>query len=93
MVSPVAQYVVLMGTDGQISRHGVVSEVIAQDKRLADKIEHEIAAVETEKAEEAILDALPAAEKAQGGKLMVAEEIAEGHVSLSACTGSFKLIG
>ena len=93
MASPVAQYVVLMGTDGRIANHGVVSKVIAQDKQLAEKIEHEKAAIEADKAEETVADAPSAPEKAQGGKLTVAEEIAEGHVSWSACTCSSKLIG
>ena len=93
MASPIAQYVVLMGTDGRIANHGPVSEVIAHDKQLAEKVEHEKAAIETDKAEETVADAPPAPERARGGKLTVAEEIAEGHVSWSACTCSFKLIG
>ena len=80
-----------MGTDGQIANHGTVSEVIAQDEQLAEKIAHEQALVDTDEAEASLSKAIPVLTKAQGGKLIAAEEIAVGHVTWPACTSPVRL--
>jgi ABC-type glutathione transport system ATPase component len=71
MASTVADYVVLLGADGRISKQGAVSEVIAQEAQLKQEIEHEKAAIETDELEEAQSEAVaapaPAAQKS--GKL------------------------
>ena len=74
---------VSLGTDGRVSASGTVSEVLADNASLAEKVTEEAAILE--KADHQI-DPEPVAgeAKAKDGKLMVKEEIAEGHVSLSA---------
>jgi ABC-type glutathione transport system ATPase component len=71
MASTVADYVVLLGADGRISKQGAVSEVVAQEVQLKQEIEHEKAAIETDEVEETLAEstavAAPAAQKS--GKL------------------------
>lgn len=82
MAGPLADFVVSLNTDGHIISQGSVSDAIAKDSRLEEEIKHEEEAVELDEAEEATADK-PIEDKK--GKLVVAEEIAHGHVSWSAC--------
>ena len=75
---------VSLGTDGRIASQGTLSKVLDKDKHLAVEIAEE--RQEAEKAEQTIDDATeqdPAASKSDG-KLIVAEEISEGHVGWPA---------
>ena len=81
LVGPLADFVVSLGSDGRISSQGSVSDAFATDEDFADEVEHEMEALELDEHEED-LDT-PAGE--QNGKLVLAEEIVEGHVSRSAC--------
>lgn len=89
MASAIAQYIVAMGTDGRIASCGAPSDVIAQDAQLAAKVEHEQAAIATDEAADAATDSeitpTKVVDAPQGGKLTLAEEIQEGHVSWQAC--------
>lgn len=85
MAGPISRYVVLMGIDGTIANHGTVSEVIAQEEQLAEMVAHEQALVDTDKAEASLEKTTPVLTKAQGAKLIAAEEIAVGHVTWPAC--------
>ncbi|KAI9444470.1 hypothetical protein H4582DRAFT_2052775 [Lactarius indigo] len=67
MVTPLADYVVSLGTDGRIASRGSVSNALKNDKTL-----------EKELAEDARMA------KSADGKLILAEEIAEGNVSWDA---------
>ena len=86
MASPVADFVVSLGTDGRVVSQGTLSKVLAKD----DKLSKELAAEQAEmaKAENEVDSVEPdeeAAPKKTDGKLIVEEEIAEGHVSWASC--------
>ncbi|KAL5534538.1 hypothetical protein ACEPAG_1001 [Sanghuangporus baumii] len=83
MVSPIASFVVCLGTDGRIASQGTVAETMASDKEMQAEIEKSEEAIK--KAEEASVVDGPKGEAGKSdGKLVVAEEIAEGHVSWKA---------
>ncbi|KAF7321911.1 ATP-binding cassette transporter [Mycena kentingensis (nom. inval.)] len=91
LTSKIAGFVVSLGLDGRIRGQGSVSEVLAHDETLQkemEKEEKELAAVEkTEAAISAVEggeEAVEKKEKSDKGKLIVAEEIAIGHVGWSA---------
>ncbi|TFK78157.1 P-loop containing nucleoside triphosphate hydrolase protein, partial [Polyporus arcularius HHB13444] len=86
MVSPVADFLVDIGSDGRILSQGSLSAALSKDSKLLkeveeeqqvlEKVEQEIdPSAETEKAAEA---------QQRTGKLTVAEEIQEGHVGWDA---------
>jgi hypothetical protein len=89
MASVVAQYVVSLNSNGRVVSEGSISEAIATDRKLAAEIAKE---QEILKKEEEIIDnaepTIEAKDKTKGkadGKLVMAEEILEGHVSWPAC--------
>ncbi|EKM60769.1 uncharacterized protein PHACADRAFT_246884 [Phanerochaete carnosa HHB-10118-sp] len=82
---PIADYVVSLGTDGRIKSQGTLSSALAKDKKLAKEAAE--SAQETDKAEHTVDRSEPVAESAapkSDGKLIVAEEISEGHVGWPA---------
>ncbi|KIP03407.1 hypothetical protein PHLGIDRAFT_242940 [Phlebiopsis gigantea 11061_1 CR5-6] len=86
MASPLADFVVSLA-DGHIVSQGSVSDALKQDDKLAEEYKHEEEALELEENEdiEATGSAEPEAPApAKEGKLVVAEEIAIGHVSWRA---------
>lgn len=79
MASPIAEFVVSLGNDGRILSQGSLSKVLAKDKKLSAEVAEETK--EIEKAEHAVDIIDPDSErKKPDGKLIVAEEISEGHV-------------
>lgn len=87
MAGPLADFVVSLA-DGHIISQGSVSDALKKDDQLAEEFKHEEEALELEENEEteATGSADPSAPpKAKEGKLVVAEEIAVGHVSWRAC--------
>ncbi|KAI0677672.1 hypothetical protein C8Q78DRAFT_1003851 [Trametes maxima] len=85
MTSPIAGFVVSLGTDGRIASQGTLSKVLAKDKKLAEELSEE--QQEIAKAEHEVDYVEPDDESApqkSDGKLVVAEEIAEGHISWTA---------
>ncbi|KAI0638608.1 multidrug resistance-associated ABC transporter [Trametes polyzona] len=85
MASPIADYVVSLGTDGRIASQGTLSKVLAKDKKLLEELAEE--REELKKAENEVDHVEPddeAAPQKADGKLVVAEEIAEGHISWPA---------
>lgn len=77
MASPLADYVVSLGMDGRVASHGSVSDAIASSPELVENIPDEEKKIDQEGPD--------ATAKQTDGKLIVAEEIAEGHVSWDAC--------
>ncbi|TCD68834.1 hypothetical protein EIP91_009701 [Steccherinum ochraceum] len=85
MTSSIADFIVSMGSNGRILSQGSLSSALAKDKKLSkelkeetkqiEKIEHEVDPVEP---------TAPEASKPTDGKLIVAEEISEGHVGWAA---------
>ncbi|KAJ6462020.1 hypothetical protein C8R47DRAFT_1225647 [Mycena vitilis] len=91
MAKPLAKYVISMGIDGRIHSHSSISEALATDEVLAQELSKDQEILE-KKVDE--VDApLPPAEKKTDGKLIVAEEIEEGHVSWHALKLYFKALG
>jgi hypothetical protein len=82
MAGPLADFVVSLNTDGHIISQGSISDALAKDSKLVEEIKHEEEAVELVEAEEATADK---AIKEKKGKLVIAEEVARGHVSWHAC--------
>lgn len=83
MTRPIARFVVSMGADGSILSQGSVSDALLKDHLLREKVVEEqevIAKVQSE------VDSPPsiANEQPPDGKLIMAEEIEEGHVSWAA---------
>ncbi|KAJ6501692.1 hypothetical protein C8R47DRAFT_1193380 [Mycena vitilis] len=91
MAKPIADYVVSMGSDGQIHSHGSISEALATDEVLAEELNKDQEVLD--KKEDEVDAPPPAAEKKADGKLIVAEEVEEGHVSWHALTLYFKGLG
>jgi hypothetical protein len=88
MASPIADYVVSIGPDGRVVSRSSVSDAVTKDKVLAAEMAKGTRAIKDE--EERIDQEEPnAAVKQADGKLIVAEEIAEGHVSWGACNCHF----
>ena len=83
MTSPIADFVVSLGSDGRIICQGTMSNALATSKALTKELKAKEA--ELRKVEEAVDGDVPEVPEGKSGKLMVIEEVAEGHVSWSAC--------
>ena len=83
MAEPLADYVVSLGQDGRIASRGSVSDALKKDKTLAKEVAKDARTIKDDKkkidGEEPYETARPT-----DGKLILAEEIAEGHVSWDA---------
>ncbi|KAJ7071475.1 hypothetical protein C8F01DRAFT_1317450 [Mycena amicta] len=90
MAKPVASYVVSMDVDGSIHSHGSISEALATDEVLAKELRKDQQTLD-KKVEE--VDVPPPAESKSDGKLIVAEEVEEGHVSFDSLKLYFKGMG
>jgi ABC-type sulfate/molybdate transport systems ATPase subunit len=82
MASSVADFVVSMGKDGRILSQGSVTDAIAKDTTLAARVTEDEQAIE--QAGEKIDVKIESEVKQADGKLVVKEEIEEGHVSWQA---------
>ncbi|KAI5124482.1 hypothetical protein M0805_008364 [Coniferiporia weirii] len=81
MASPIASFVLSLGKDGRIASHGTIAETLAKDVEM--QIETRESEEVNKKAEEAVVAEFEEGEetiKKRDGKLVLAEEIAEGHV-------------
>ena len=90
MVSPIADFVVDMGSDGRIVSQGSLSSALEKDSKILKEVQEE--QEELEKAEQEIdpEDPEDTAAKQNAGKLVVAEEIQEGRVGLKASEYVFR---
>lgn len=77
-----ADFVISLGQDGQILSQGTLSEALKFNEALLKELKTE--KEEITKTDDIVDDVLPEIPEATGGKLIVKEEIAEGHVSWSA---------
>ena len=83
MASPLADYVVSLGQDGRIASRGSVSDAIKKDKTLEKALAEGTRAIKDD--EKKIDSEQPdGTAKPADGKLILAEEVAEGDVSLDA---------
>lgn len=78
IVSPVASYIVDISSDGRARSYDTLDEALARDRQLAEELSRE----ETKSSEKdkVIGDEEKNQTVARNGKLIVDEEIAEGHV-------------
>ncbi|KIJ38938.1 hypothetical protein M422DRAFT_258345 [Sphaerobolus stellatus SS14] len=76
LASPIADYVVSFALDGSITASSTISEALQSDEALQVEVEEETALLK--KIEE---DITQPEEKKPDGKLIMAEEVAQGHVS------------
>ncbi|KAJ7275433.1 multidrug resistance-associated ABC transporter [Mycena haematopus] len=90
MAKPVASYVVSMGLDGHIHSHGSISEALATDEILAEELSKDQKVLDKKTDE---VDVPPVGDKKADGKLIVAEEVEEGHVSWDSLKLYFKGLG
>ncbi|KAF8682983.1 P-loop containing nucleoside triphosphate hydrolase protein [Rhizoctonia solani] len=87
MVSEVAHFVVSLGSDGRIVSQGSIDEALRLNPKLKAEAEKD---EELERKGEEVVDESNAVDKSEAnakkgdGKLMVAEEVAEGHVGWPA---------
>jgi ABC-type multidrug transport system fused ATPase/permease subunit len=83
MASPLADYVVSLGRDGRVASHDSVSDALKKDRTLVKELAEGSRAINDD---EKKIDAEGSDEVAKpaDGKLILAEEIAEGHVSWDA---------
>ena len=93
MASPIADFVVSLGTDGRVVSQGTLSKVLAKDDKLAEELAEEREEIEKAAHEiDAVQPDQTDAPKKGDGKLVVSEEISEGHVSWQARESSSVLI-
>ena len=89
MASPLAEFVISLA-DGHIISQGSVSDALKKNDKLAEEYKHDEEAMQLDEAEEVIdsFDSVGSAKPAvapKDGKIVVAEEIAFGHVSWKVC--------
>ncbi|KAF8876201.1 hypothetical protein CPB84DRAFT_1853019 [Gymnopilus junonius] len=78
LVGPIAGFVVSLGLDGSVKTQGTdFSALLENDARLASEVEEEKKLLEESKED----TEEPAAKPSSDGKLVVAEEIKEGHIT------------
>lgn len=91
LASPLADFVISL-RDGHVISQGSVTDALSEDQQLAEEYKHEEEAIELDEHEQIesvqAHDLAGAVADAKDGKLVVAEEIAVGHVSGKACTSS-----
>jgi hypothetical protein len=83
MVRPIASFVVAMGLDGRVSSQGSITDALLSDSLLEAKSieeEHVLNKVDSE-----VDNPSPAKEQHNDGKLIVAEEVEQGHISWASC--------
>lgn len=82
MTSAIADFVVSLGTDGQVVSQGSMDKAIIRDKALLADIRAE--AQELELADQKVTDPRLEDKSKTDGKLMKKEEVSEGHVGWQA---------
>ncbi|KAF8199798.1 P-loop containing nucleoside triphosphate hydrolase protein [Mycena galopus ATCC 62051] len=91
MTSKIAGFVVSLSLDGRVVSQGSISDALEQDEQLAKEVSKEQEILEAAEKE---IDPTPAEKPAKkDGKLIVAEEIALGHVSWKALSLYFHGMG
>ena len=90
MATPLADYVVSLGQDGRVDGHDTVSDALRNDRILAKELSEGARAIDEEKKIDA--EGPDEVVKPADGKLILAEEIAEGNVGWDAgeCVPHFR---
>ncbi|KAF9458727.1 P-loop containing nucleoside triphosphate hydrolase protein [Collybia nuda] len=82
MAQPIAGFVVAMGLDGRVTSQGSIFEALSKDKNLVREVTKEEEVLH--KVDDEIDTLAPNNEPKTDGKLIMAEEMEEGHVSWGA---------
>ncbi|KAJ7094121.1 P-loop containing nucleoside triphosphate hydrolase protein [Mycena epipterygia] len=92
LTSKIADFIVSVGLDGRVRSQGSISDALAKDEVLAKEVSEDRQILEAAEKE---IDPLAVDElkKETDGKLIVAEEIALGHVTWSALNLYFRGMG
>jgi hypothetical protein len=88
LARPIAHFVVTFGADGRVKSQGSIAELTKSSGALASRIRKDQQALDKVQQEVDTPAALEKPVPKADGKLIVAEEIQEGHVSAAA--GSFR---
>jgi hypothetical protein len=91
MASPLADYVVSLGRDGRIASRGTVSDALKKNKTLAKELAEGARAIKDDE-KKIDLEGPDEVAKPTDGKLILAEEITEGHVSWGAGEHAIQLL-
>lgn len=90
LASPIADFVVSLASDGHILSQGTLSKALAKNKKLANELKEEVDELKKAEGEidfeEPSTDTEAETKPKSDGKLIVAEEVAEGHVGWPART-------
>ncbi|KAM5536848.1 hypothetical protein V8D89_009566 [Ganoderma adspersum] len=78
LVEPIADFVVALGTDGRIASQGSLERALKEDDKLLEELKADEDAIKH--ADDDVDQAKASAQPEKDGKLVVAEEIGEGHV-------------
>jgi len=85
MVVPIADFVVSLSSDGRIATRGTIEEALKKNKKLmTETTESQEIAEKAEEDVDAIDPAQKVADNTNSSKLVVAEEVALGHISWRA---------
>lgn len=84
MTSSIAHFVLSLTNVGRVSSQGIVAEAMILDEEMQKEVAESRAALEEEDAIDAETEETP--RDLADGKLVFAEEVAEGHVSWTART-------
>ena len=84
MTTPIADFVVSLGTDGRIASQGSLSTILAKDKKLSAQVAKENEVIEKAEHEVDPEGVDKEAKKNLDGKLIVEEEVPVGHVTWAA---------
>ena len=91
LATPIASFVVSIGVDGSIQTQGTeVALALAHDPILASETQHEKDVIDSEKKD---IESVLQVQSSANGKLVVAEEIQEGHVSWKSIKLFFSGLG
>lgn len=85
MVEPIAEFVVAL-KNGRVVSQGTLKILLSRDRTLAEEARQEEEALH--RADEEVVEALDAGlekKKKPDGKLILSEEIRQGHISWSSC--------
>ncbi|KAG6866018.1 hypothetical protein C0991_009426 [Blastosporella zonata] len=93
MARPIAGYVVSMAIDGTIHTRGTISEALSKDSLLAEELAEEEAVIAKVEGEIDYPAPVDETRSKSDGKLIVAEEIQEGHISWAAIKLYFSGLG
>lgn len=88
-IAPISEFVVSLGLDGQILSQGSISDALEKNANLRLEVAKEAEVEEKAKEEIDPSSQLIDVEKRSEGKLILEEEVAEGHLSLASGRTSY----